>query len=64
MRVTAIRCPNSCTDGVPGNFRDFAASFEDGEPKTLADEYRGAASQYWITVEDGRVTAIDEQYVP
>ena len=32
--------------------------------KTLQDEYRGSQSQYWITVRDGEVVAIDEQYLP
>ena len=32
--------------------------------RTYADPYRGAKSQYWLTIEDGTVVAIDEQYVP
>jgi hypothetical protein len=31
---------------------------------TYDDDYRGAESQYWLTLEDGVVVAIDEQYVP
>ena len=62
--VTHIQCPDSCADGIPGQFDAFAASFGDTGEKTLLDEYRGARSQYWITVRDGEVVAIDEQYLP
>ena len=64
VRVTHIQCPNSCADGIPGEFDGFAASFADTGEKSLADEYRGSESQYWITVRDGVVVAIDEQYLP
>jgi hypothetical protein len=32
--------------------------------QTFADPYRGKYSLYWLTIEDGEVVAIDEQYVP
>lgn len=61
--VTAVRCPTSCTQGTPGDLDDFLASFEESSP-SLAADYRGASSQYWLTIEDGVVVAIDEQYIP
>ena len=61
--ITARRC-HLCRDGKPGNLEDFLAAFMDPSPKTYADPYRGAKSQYWLTIEDGAVVAIDEQYVP
>ena len=61
--ITARRC-HLCRDGKPGNVEDFLAAFMDPSPKTFADPYRGAKSQYWLTIEDGTVVAIDEQYVP
>jgi hypothetical protein len=64
VRVTHIQCPDSCTEGIPGEFEAFAVSFGDTGEKTLLDEYRGAESQYWITVRDGEAVAIDEQYLP
>ncbi len=64
VAVTHIQCPDSCTEGVPGQFDAFAASFDAPSDGSLAAEYRGAQSQYWITVEGGEVVAIDEQYVP
>jgi hypothetical protein len=64
VEVTHIQCPDSCTEGLPGDFDAFAASFADTGEKTLADEYRGAQSQYWVIVEGGEVAVIDEQYVP
>lgn len=64
VSVTHIQCPDSCAEGIPGQFDAFAASFDDIGEKTLNDEYRGAESQYWITVDGGQVVAIDEQYLP
>ena len=64
VAVTHIQCPDSCTDGVSGDFGDFADAFADMGEKTLSDEYRGSQSQYWVTVRDGEVVAIEEQYLP
>jgi hypothetical protein len=64
VRVTHVQCPDSCTEGLPGQLDAFAASFDDPGEKTLEDEYRGSQSQYWITVRDGEAVAIDELYLP
>jgi hypothetical protein len=64
VSVTHLHCNGGCREDVPGTFEDLAASFADPEPKRLTDEYRGSESQYWVTVEDGEVAAIDEQYLP
>ncbi|MGH3137928.1 MAG: hypothetical protein ACRDPV_15695 [Gaiellaceae bacterium] len=64
VRVTHVQCPDSCTEGIPGQFDAFAASFADPGEKSLLDEYRGSQSQYWITVSGDEVVAIDEQYLP
>jgi hypothetical protein len=61
-KITARRC-SLCRKGQPGDLEDFLASFmKTGQ--TYADPYRGAKSQYWLTIEDGTVVAIDEQYLP
>jgi hypothetical protein len=61
-KITAKRC-SLCRDGKPGELGPFLASFSKG-PQTLADPYRGKYSLYWLTIENGEVVAIDEQYVP
>lgn len=60
--ITAIRC-QLCRGGKPGNLPDFLAAFAK-TGQTYADEYRGAESQYWLTIEGERVLSIDEQYRP
>jgi hypothetical protein len=60
--ITARRC-SLCRKGQPGNVDDFLASFT-RKGQTYADPYRGAESQYWLTIADATVVAIDEQYVP
>jgi len=47
-----------------GKLADFLAAFSDPQPKFLNDDYRGAHSQYWVTIRDGVVVRIDEQYFP
>lgn len=64
VSVTHVHCNGSCREDVPGTFEDLAASFANPEPKDLTDDYRGSESQYWVTVQDGEVTAIDELYLP
>jgi hypothetical protein len=61
-KITAKRCP-LCRDGKPGELGAFLRSFSKGR-QTLAAPYRGKYSLYWLTIEDGEVVAIDEQYVP
>lgn len=63
VAVTRVECDAGCSDGVPGSFEPFVDSFSSSDA-TLEDEYRGAQSQYWVTVEGGSVVAIDEQYLP
>jgi hypothetical protein len=61
-KITAKRCP-LCRNGQPGQLAPFLASLMKRR-QTYADPYRGEYSLYWLTVTDGEVTAIDEQYVP
>jgi hypothetical protein len=61
-KITAKRC-RPCRNGQPGELGPFLASFMEGR-QTFVDPYRGKYSLYWLTIEDGEVVAIDEQYVP
>jgi hypothetical protein len=61
-QITAKRC-SLCRDGRPGELGPFLASFMKGR-QTYAQPYRGKFGLYWLTIEDGTVVAIDEQYVP
>ncbi len=60
--ITAKRCP-LCRKGKPGELGPFLASFMEGR-QTYAAPYRGRYALYWLTIENGRVVAVDEQYVP
>jgi hypothetical protein len=61
-KITAKRC-SLCRHGRPGELGAFLAAFGKRR-QTYADPYRGKYSQYWLTIEDGEVLAIDEQYLP
>jgi hypothetical protein len=59
--VTGITC---CDETFQGNLADSDA-INGGEPVTVGDVvYQGALSQYWVTMEDGLLTQIEEQYLP
>ena len=60
--VTSVRC-SPCREGVQGKLEPFLASFM--EPRRgYGASYRGKYGLYWLTIEDGEVVAIREQYVP
>jgi hypothetical protein len=61
-KITAKRC-DLCRHGQPSQLGPFLAAFMKGR-QTYADPYRGKYALYWLTIEDGEVNAIDEQYVP
>jgi hypothetical protein len=61
-KITHFQC-SPCRDGLPGKLGPFLAAFVTGR-RNLNDPYRGKYSQYWLTIRDGEVVAIDEQYVP
>jgi hypothetical protein len=63
IRVSAVRCLTSCKEGYTGERVGWLASFN-RHGATLEDRYRGAETQYWLTVRGGRVTRVDEQYLP
>ena len=59
VRIILVNWPNCCETTVNGVLEDFAASFT-----TPTDVYHGPQSPYWLTVEAGVVTKIEEQYLP
>ena len=60
--VTSVHC-SPCREGVHGKLGPFLASFL--EPRRgYGAPYRGEYGLYWLTIEDGQVVAIREQYVP
>jgi len=60
--VTTVHC-SPCREGVHGKLGPFLASFM--EPRRgYGAPYRGKYGLYWLTIEDGEVVAIREQYVP
>lgn len=47
-------------ENVPADMNQWVMSFTKGP----SDAYRGADGLWWITVVDGEVTMIEEQYLP
>jgi len=64
VEVTRIQCRGGCCEGLPGDVDGLAASFGAEDRSSLATDYRGSRSQYWITIEAGELIRIDEKYLP
>ena len=61
-KITAKRC-QLCRHGRDGRLEPFLASFMKND-LDYGTPYRGRNGLYWLTISDGEVVAIDEQYVP
>jgi hypothetical protein len=55
------RCQSGCTDAIPVTLADFFASFE---KKSDRGSPSPAGGPFWLTIRDGLVVRIDEQYFP
>lgn len=57
---------NRCCDELfEGDLEAFATAFDRGEPfESEGFIYQGPASPYWLTVRDGEVVRVEEQYLP
>lgn len=54
-----------CEETFRGDLDDFAAAINGGASVTVGDKiYQGTLSPYWLTVESGIVTTIEEQFLP
>jgi hypothetical protein len=54
-----------CEEFFEGDLETFARAIDDGMVES--DDgfvYQGSLSQYWLTVEDGEIVRIEEQYLP
>lgn len=58
--VTVVRCgDDGCSEGHPVDYGDFTTSLSGTD-----DSAAVGSGRYWLTVRDGLVVQIDEQYVP
>jgi len=55
---------DNCCGLIHGELAPFAHGFEEPGGKTTTGNYRGGFSPYWLTVNDGRIAAIEEQFLP
>jgi hypothetical protein len=54
-----------CDETISGSLEGLAEAINGGEPVTVDGHlYQGPLSPYWLTVEGGAVTRIEEQYLP
>jgi len=58
-REARARCRSGCRAGIPLDLEDFFGSFE-----KKPDRRSAVGDPVWVTIRDGRVVKIDEQYFP
>ena len=64
-RNVGVRVVGDPPELVDGEFEPFAEAFTKRPDEIEPDSrYRGVTSQYWLTVRDGEVAEIEEQYLP
>jgi hypothetical protein len=59
--IELIQWTNCCDNTISPNLATFAKGFPGPGP---SDDFRGPASPYWLTVENGVIVKIEEQYLP
>ena len=65
LQLALLDWNHCCDTFFDGDLTTFATAINSGEQVTVGDEvYLGALSQYWLTVNDGVVVRIEEQYLP
>lgn len=60
VKITIVHW-TSCCDSIASDLATFAQAFPGPGP---TDDYRGPNSGYWLTVKNGAIVKIDEQYQP
>jgi len=65
LQLALLDWNHCCDTFFEGDLTTFATAIDTGEQVTVGDDvYLGALSQYWLTVNDGVVIRIEEQYLP
>jgi hypothetical protein len=61
LQIVLIKWSNCCDHTFSPNLATFAQSFPGPGP---THDFRGPSSPYWLTVENGVIVKIEEQYLP
>jgi hypothetical protein len=65
LEIVLLDWERCCDETFLGSLEGLAAAINGGEPVTVEGHvYQGPLSPYWLTVEGGAVTRIEEQYLP
>jgi hypothetical protein len=61
LQIDLIQWSNCCEHTFSPNLATFAKAFPGPGP---TDDFHGPSSPYWLTVKDGVIVKIEEQYLP
>ncbi|HJS26257.1 MAG TPA: hypothetical protein VJ913_03915 [Actinomycetota bacterium] len=64
VELSLLDWNNCCDERFDGDLETFARAIEEGMVESDGFVYQGSLSPYWLTVEDGEIVRIEEQYLP
>jgi hypothetical protein len=64
VELSLLDWNHCCDERFQGDLDSFARAIDEGTFEAGGVVYNGTLSPYWLTVEDGEVVRIEEQYLP
>jgi hypothetical protein len=64
LKLSLLDWNRCCDERFEGDLDTFAQAIDEGQLEADGYLYQGPLSPYWLTVENGEVVRIEEQYLP
>jgi hypothetical protein len=64
VELSLLDWNNCCDERFEGDLETFARAIDEGMLEADGIVYNGTFSPYWLTVENGEVVHVEEQYLP
>jgi hypothetical protein len=64
LELSLLDWNHCCDERFDGDLDSFARAIDEGTFEAGGFVYNGTLSPYWLTVEDGEIVRIEEQYLP
>ena len=64
VELSLLDWSNCCDERFDGDLETFAQAIEEGMVEAGGAVYNGNLSPYWLTIEDGEIVRIEEQFLP
>ena len=64
VELSLLDWNHCCDERFDGDLETFARAIDEGTFEAGGFVYNGTLSPYWVTVEDGEIVRVEEQYLP